>query len=879
VGEADQGDLAQRVARAGFGAGYRVRGGPVWLRVSPEQADLPEHGWKLHVSARAATYLLLVKTLLPVLLRERCAFKLARSPRVLSELNDGLAYPASVGKAVTIYPDQQRIRALGLELAEILSGQAGPRILSDRQVKAGAPVYYRYGPFTGRWESDPRGMMSLPLRGPDGETFNGVATLCYQQPPWAEDPFTGQAGQDEPGATGADLLGGRYRVTAGIYQSARGHVCRATDQLDGSTVIIKQARALVAEDAGHNDTRARLRNERRVLQAVDGTAGVPRFLDHFRHADDEFLVTSDCGAITLGDDVGRNGPYDAEAAAGATRSLATLARQLARIVSDLHDRGVIIRDLSPKNIVLSGEDASIIDFGIAAYRGLHLPGGTAGYAPPGQQRGEQPREADDYYALGMTLLFVASGLHPVIAGQDPEIPRVRALQTIRSGYGPAPAGVIGAIADLLSSTSEQARTSFRWLARGQDARRPGRPAALPAIPALTQELAAEVTSGLLSDLLAHAGDIVQAPPDVPDMSIYSGSAGIGLELLHHAGDHQALGRAGDLLAYTLHTSQRIKLPPGLFLGRTGVQVFAQAAARHGIETAGPDPAGDAADPQWRPEDDDLISGTAGVGLGHLWLYRASGERAYLDTARQCLDVLLPVAARDSSAGAGLPPGLAATLPDGRAHGLAGLTGFVLAMAEECPDKRVLTAAACSAHDLANRTRALIGQTQHPDTVPMSASWCQGLAGIGPVLLHASTVLNDASYTSLARQAADYCICHLPRMSTLGRCCGAAGVGSFLIDLATQEQDQHYWDAARDVAAHLLLRSAGPPGRLVIGQPAAPVGIESWAFGLAGLLGFFRRLTRPGEPDSLPLNPAGITQLRPHKDEPAQLVGPARPSLR
>jgi hypothetical protein len=109
------------------------------------------------------------------------------------------------------------------------------------------------------------------------------------------------------------VLGGRYRVTAGIYQSARGNVCRATYQLAGGEVIVKQARALVGEDAAGNDARARLRNERRILQAVDGVAGVPHFLDHFPHGDDELGT------------------------------------------------------------------ASIVDFGIAAYQGLHLPGATPGY--------------------------------------------------------------------------------------------------------------------------------------------------------------------------------------------------------------------------------------------------------------------------------------------------------------------------------------------------------------------------------------------------------------------------------------------------------------------------------------------------------------------
>src|ERR1039458_6906355 len=107
--------------------------------VLPEGVVLPGHGWKLHVSTRVAAFHDLVATILPVLVAAGCAFKLARSPQVLAELSDGISSPASVSKAVTIYPDQQRVTSLGRELADLLAGWPGPRILSDRRVTPAAP--------------------------------------------------------------------------------------------------------------------------------------------------------------------------------------------------------------------------------------------------------------------------------------------------------------------------------------------------------------------------------------------------------------------------------------------------------------------------------------------------------------------------------------------------------------------------------------------------------------------------------------------------------------------------------------------------------------------------------------------------------------------
>ena len=148
-------------------------------------------------------------------------FKLARSQRVLQQLNDGSTFPASVGKAFTIYPDQGRVRELGLGLAEILHGHEGPRILSDRQVSRPSPVYYRYGLFTARWAPDARGRLETQVGTPGEEDFDSAATLSYRQPRWATDPFTGETGELEP-HRGPVLLGGRYRATAGVRESACG---------------------------------------------------------------------------------------------------------------------------------------------------------------------------------------------------------------------------------------------------------------------------------------------------------------------------------------------------------------------------------------------------------------------------------------------------------------------------------------------------------------------------------------------------------------------------------------------------------------------------------------------------------------------------------
>ncbi|MEN3609787.1 lanthionine synthetase LanC family protein [Plantactinospora sp. ZYX-F-223] len=851
----------ERAVRDHAGNGYQLRSDHTWLMLRPDGKVLPEHGWKLHISARPATFPALVERLVPVLLAEGCTFKLARSRRVLSRLNDGFSSPASVGKAFTLYPDQDRVRELGIRLVDLLCGEQGPRVLSDRAIDSAAPVYYRYGPFVSSWSADPKGRLVAVIHGPNGEEFGGLATLRYRQPTWTIDPFTGERGDHDAGAVRTPTqLGGRYRAVVGVYESGRGNVYRAVDERDGATVVVKQARAHVDEHDAVGDTRLRLRNERRILQVLDGVPGVPRFVDHFRHGVDEFLVTSDAGPRNLVDSVILDGPYlprDAVGRSDARRDLERLAEQLAGIVLSLHSRDILIRDLTPRNIVVDSDRVTLIDFGLAHHDGVYVPGGTPGYAPARQFRDEPPLDTDDLHALGMTLLFAAHALPPVDVGDDREIPRQRALRAIRARHGERPAGVVGAIVDLISGDADLARDAARRLAAGETARPGSTPRVLPAPPDVTPELAAEITGNLLADLLDQTRRLMATPPSrsaAIDASVYNGAAGVGLELLEHLDQSGVADCLRDLVPFTIQAMTAIDLPPGLMTGRTGVDLFLLSARRRGFDLGPgyPGPHLPAAD--WAPEDEDLMSGAAGVGLGHVLLHRATGDPAHLGVARRCAEFVLrrPVPVTRTEADL-LPAPAAVEQSAGRAHGLAGTTELLLGVGTALGDDSLIAGGAERARALARRARSLAERMRGPIAASIAVSWCQGLSGITETLWYAGRVLDDAELADLARHLADVCTAFLPRVSVPVQCCGSAGVGNMLIDLAIQGADPRYWDAASAAGAQMLLRGAGTDGHpiFVVDDPAE--NSASWAFGVAGFLSFFRRLSRRGGIAGLPLS--------------------------
>jgi serine/threonine protein kinase len=863
---ADREDFEDRILRAlrgRPGPGHLLRGTDTWLYLRPTELELPPHGWKLHVSSSIAGYTALVETLLPELLDAECSFKFARSHEVLTRLNNGYSSPATVGKAFTVYGETAQIRELGLRLAELLRGRPGPRVLSDRPVAPGAPVYYRYGPFTSHWGVDAHARLVTVIHGPDpgDEEFGSLATMRYRQPSWALDPFTGRRGtaQDEgedPAPAGPQHLGGHFRLVEGLLEAGRGNVYRAVDERDGSRVIVKQARALVDETDASGDARLRLRNERRVLRALAGVPGVSRFVDHFRHGADEFLVTDDAGPYNLAQDVTHHGRY---APGGGPRSLERLARSLATVLLDVHAHGVIMRDLTPRNIVVDGDAVTLIDFGLADFEGLHLPGGTPGYAPARQRLHGEPSVRDDLFGLGMTLLYAESNVNPLTLGADLELPAERALQSLRLRYGARPTGVIGAIVDLLGSDEAAAPEAARLLAAGRIEARPAARPELPAVPELTGALIEEICDSLLAELLDQSYRGMTATPTrsiAHDACIYSGAAGSGLELLRHLDgprSDEVRVRLGELARFAVRAARELRLPPGYLSGRTGVDVFLGRAAAAGIDVGDEYQGPEIPDEDWTPEGIDLMAGAAGVGVGHLVLHELDGRAEHLDVARRCARAILDgTATGRTEADDALPAQAAVETSAGRAHGLAGTVEFLLYYADLTREAEMTAQAADWARLLFKRTESLLERLQTPYSAPIAVSWCQGLAGIDQTLMHVADVLADPEFDALAGRVGDACLRFLPHVNVAAQCCGFTGVGNMLIDLAGRTGGERHRDSGRRAASLMLLRSAGTASRplFVADEPAE--GSASWAFGNAGILAFFRRLGAHGGPWSLPM---------------------------
>ena len=162
---------------------------------------------------------------------------------------------------------------------------------------------------------------------------------------------------------------------------------------------------------------------------------IPRIVECYKTSFELVVVSEYVPGESLAELVGRDGPGD------------ELARRvmpaLCEAVVELHesfDPPIIHRDLKPGNIIVSGEDVTLIDFGIArrfrADAGTDtVRFGTRAYAPPEQYGFGQTSVRSDVYALGIVLVFCCLGVtlaapvkeEDLIArGVDPTLARIAA---------------------------------------------------------------------------------------------------------------------------------------------------------------------------------------------------------------------------------------------------------------------------------------------------------------------------------------------------------------------------------------------------------------------------------------------------------------------
>ncbi|XXX78441.1 AAA family ATPase [Sorangium sp. So ce134] len=202
-----------------------------------------------------------------------------------------------------------------------------------------------------------------------------------------------------------------YRLGRVLYTGAETRVVAGIDLTSRADVVLKLPRHELPDDR----IVARLRSEYALLRELS-LPGAARALDLVPYGAGIALVLERWGDCSL-DLALAQGPLPVETAL-------RLGASLARLLGQLHRRGVIHRDVKPQNLLVDAGRAEVrlIDFGLATRRAAAGDAadadgaavGTLAYMAP-EQTGRMKRALDaraDLYALGCTLYQMLTGKLP-----------------------------------------------------------------------------------------------------------------------------------------------------------------------------------------------------------------------------------------------------------------------------------------------------------------------------------------------------------------------------------------------------------------------------------------------------------------------------------
>lgn len=218
-------------------------------------------------------------------------------------------------------------------------------------------------------------------------------------------------------------LKNRYILSYAIGEGGFGITYLAYDTMNGIKVAVKEYFPVSVVVRGERGTvmpakpeyrqrfmlgKKRFMDEAKNMAAIKNLRGVPAVLDFFSENDTAYIVMEYLSGKTLKDLIKKKKRLSYAAAL-------EILRPVFSSLALIHDAGLVHRDVSPDNIILTDGGAKLIDFGATVKAGKDKQSTELKrhYAPPEQY--DKNFSADsraDVYAAGVTMYNCITGLLP-----------------------------------------------------------------------------------------------------------------------------------------------------------------------------------------------------------------------------------------------------------------------------------------------------------------------------------------------------------------------------------------------------------------------------------------------------------------------------------
>ncbi|MFF3940614.1 class III lanthionine synthetase LanKC [Streptomyces phaeofaciens] len=767
-GAADQDFHAGRIP----GTGWTVTRGREWTFCTPPDLDVPDQGWKIHVSASPDNAAELLDAVAPYCAENGLMYKYISNREILGRRGSKYGDRSASGKFITIYPPTEESLERTLdELEELVGGTPAPYILSDLRWKQG-PLFVRYGGFVLKMARAANGALVPGIRNPQGEMVPDVRRPAFRPPEWVTlPPFLAEAHHERKQGTLKDFP---FRVYKALHFSNGGGVYRAVDQRDGTEVLLKEARPLAGLDASGADAITRMEREHWALTKLAGLPTVPALIDYRDGHEHRFLAREFVDGEALIDVLRRRHPFTngddtPEARVAYTAWALDILDQVSAGVAAMHERGVVFGDLHPGNILLKADNTvAFIDMETCTpvEDGYQQAMGALGFHAPHHLTGA----AVDLFALNVLRLTMFVPLPQIVPWG---VAKVQTLLDVAAARFDLPAPLVTAIKEGLGP---------EVLTSGRDFS-----VAWPAVPhaPLREQIARSIIEAASPDRddRLYPGDAMQFLTEGGGTTFAYGAAGVLWSLSRSGQDVPA-----EHVQWLVDHSRDAETDgPGFFTGLAGIAYTLDHLGR-------PDEADAlmrrAFDTPVTNVSDSVCNGWSGLGLVALHLAARRADPAYLDMARTLAERL----GTQESAGTG-PKRV------GLVHGGSGHALFLLRLFESTGERRHLDAA-----ESALRTDLDTIDLEQEDSRLRLGPGLIGSAGIALVIRALSVHRGAADLTEAHERLLDTVHTHFA--TSCGLFTGRAGA------LLTLTGDHH---APHQVRAHLDALGweamAAEPGRV------------------------------------------------------------------
>lgn len=602
--------------------------GTMWLYATAPDNPTAIQGWKVHVSSQVNSAVKTIRETVKVCVKHKTNFKLAMTPEIHRDiLNSKQSRRSSANKFMTLYlspDDPDRLTELISDLNEVLTAQNAPMVFSD--LRLGPQVFMRYGAFIGVSVLQPDGTQRIMIQDPDGKVVEDKRSPFFDPPSWVTThPSTGKPLEDPSDDDNAAIHG--YWVKEALHFSSTGGVYLA-DKND-ETVVLKEAipNAMLLDD--NQDAVDRLNKEYDMLSHLSETGYTPRPIEIFSYQNHCFLAMEYLDAPTLLQKVPL--PF---------RDALPTASAITEAVAAIHREGVVIGDLSAKNLLFSKNGGvKIIDFE-GAYHTESPPEtlfATAGFAPGARAKNQK----DDIFSLGSVLMTLFVGNITSLFDQANSPSDVAARFLAAAGM---PKALTTLITECLSDTSEARPRASEVAARLSTLQHPltGHSEDTRGVDADDMDI--DRTFNTLVDVVAQTPfpHRERNESEGSRLGVTSGIAGITLTLDYIRKAEGTQSTAGaerfkegcwQLLEANLNSE---KCPPGFGNGLSGIAYaihqttdatgYAESLMQRALEHPM------LSDPNFPVT---LMHGQCGVGATALYFYKHSGAPAFLEGAVAC----------------------------------------------------------------------------------------------------------------------------------------------------------------------------------------------------------------------------------------------------